>query len=279
LHSGNIFSYTIRDSVIGDLGLCQQELSKKYVPDKIYGVIPYMAPEVLSKKLYTKKSDIYSFGMIMWEHTTGKKPFHYREHDQYLMLDILKGERPQITNDTPEFYAELMKKCWDHNPENRPTAKEIWDFLWEYFHDRISEERKEAIEAAEAKRQEIIKSEKYLLDTKNYKHHPESFYTSHLLNKSIEQAESLSSLSLTEIQMNNKDNDDNKNGTSDKKNYQHHHPGSFYTNCTSNGLAQQIEPLLNLSSTKIGSSPKTHCIEDIDEDNSGSIRKKIKNIT
>jgi hypothetical protein len=79
--------------------------------------------------------------------------------------------------------------------------------------------------------------------------------------------------------MNNKDNDDNKNGTSDKKNYQHHHPGSFYTNCTSNGLTQQIEPLLNLSSTKIGSSPKTHYIEDNDEDNSGSIRKKIKNIT
>jgi len=69
--------------------------------------------------------------------------------------------------------------------------------------------------------------------------------------------------------MNNKDNDDNKNGTSDKKNYQHHHPGSFYTNYTS----------LNLSSTKIGSSPKTHYIEDNDEDNSGSIRKKIKNIT
>jgi serine/threonine protein kinase len=119
--------------------------------NEIYGVIPYMAPEVLSKKTYTKKSDIYSFGMIMWEFTTGKKPFHDRPHDEYLILDILKGERPQITNDTPEFYAELMKKCWDHNPENRPTAKEIWDFLWEYFHDRISEERKEAIEAAEAK--------------------------------------------------------------------------------------------------------------------------------
>ena len=41
------------------------------------------------------------------------------------ILDILNGERPQITDDTSEFYTELMKRCWNHNPENRPTAKEI----------------------------------------------------------------------------------------------------------------------------------------------------------
>ena len=95
LHSGNIFSHNTYQSVIGDLGLCQQVIDKKDNPNKIYGVIPYLAPEVLSKKPYTKESDIYSFGMIMWEHTTGKKPFHDRPHDQYLMLDILNGERPQ----------------------------------------------------------------------------------------------------------------------------------------------------------------------------------------
>ena len=149
--------------------------------------MPYLAPEVLSKKLYTKESDIYSFGMLMWEHTTGKKPFHDRPHDQYLMLDILKGERPQITDDTPKFYAELMKKCWDHNPENRPTAKEIHNRFQRYHFNPIKEEKK-VIKLAEDKRQEIIKSEKFLSDTKDYKHHPESFYTSRLLNESIEQA-------------------------------------------------------------------------------------------
>jgi serine/threonine protein kinase len=157
-------------------------------PNKIFGVIPYLAPEVLTKKPYTKESDIYSFGMIMWEFTTGKKPFHDRPHDEYLMLDILKGERPQITDDTPEFYAKLMKRCWNHNPENRPTAREIYDCFWEYRRYDATKEKKEIIELAEAKRQEIIKSEKFMSDTKNYKHHPESFYTSRLLNESIEQA-------------------------------------------------------------------------------------------
>src|SRR5207248_1558734 len=84
--------------------------NKKYNSNKIYRVIPYVAPEVLSKeKSYTKESDIYSFGMIMWEHTSGKKPFHDRSHNPHLIFDILNGERPQITNDTPEFYIELMK--------------------------------------------------------------------------------------------------------------------------------------------------------------------------
>src|SRR6266542_146642 len=161
LHSGNIFSYDTWLSRIGDLGLCQQLVDKKDNPNKIFGVIPYLAPEVLSKKPYTKESDIYSFGMIMWEFTTGKKPFHDRPHNHCLITDILKGERPQITDDTPELYAKLMKKCWDHNPENRPTAKEIYDCLCEYYAPDRTEEKKEIIESAEAKRQEIIKSDEF----------------------------------------------------------------------------------------------------------------------
>src|SRR2546429_2998926 len=146
-------------SYIGDLGLCQQVVDKKDNLNKIFGVIPYLAPEVLSKKPYTKESDIYSFGMIMWEFTTGKKPFHDRPHNHCLILDILKGERPQITDDTPEFYAELMKRCWDHNPENRPTAEEIQDCLCEYSRNDRTEEKKEIIKLAEDKQQEIIKSD------------------------------------------------------------------------------------------------------------------------
>ena len=178
--------------------MCQQVVDKKDNPNKIFGVIPYMAPEVLSKKPYTKESDIYSFGMLMWEYTTGKKPFHDISHNHYLITDILKGERPQITDDTPEFYTELMKRCWDHNPKNRPTAREIKDCFWGYYINPTK--GKEVIKVAEDKRQEIIKSEKFLSDRKNYKHHPESFYTSRLLNESIEQAGSLLNISSTEIQ-------------------------------------------------------------------------------
>ena len=208
MHSGNIFSCSIDDSEIGDLGLCQQLVDKKDDPHKIFGVVPYLAPEVLSKKPYTKESDIYSFGMIMWEHTTGKKPFHDRPHNHLLISDILSGERPQITDDTPEFYAELMKRCWDHDPENRPTAWEIYLDLLNYSGGYIAKEKKEILELAEAKRQVIIKSEKFLSDVRDYKHHPGSFYTSRLLNNSIEQAHSSNLLSQNySTAMITKDND------------------------------------------------------------------------
>src|SRR5438045_9658746 len=111
--------------------------------------------------------------MIMWEFTTGKKPFHDKPHNHYLIFNILRGERPQITDDTPEFYAELMKKCWSHDPENRPTAKEISDCFAQYCNNP-TKEKEEIIKLAEDKRQEIINSEKYFTDTKNYKHHQES---------------------------------------------------------------------------------------------------------
>ncbi|POG73366.1 kinase-like domain-containing protein, partial [Rhizophagus irregularis DAOM 181602=DAOM 197198] len=48
--------------------------------NEIYGVIPYMAPEVLRGKPYTKAADIYSFGIIMWELTSGIPAFNNRPH-------------------------------------------------------------------------------------------------------------------------------------------------------------------------------------------------------
>ena len=59
LHSGNIFSYSSFQSQIGDLGLCQQIVDKKDNPNKIFGVIPYLAPEVLSKK-HIQKNQMFT---------------------------------------------------------------------------------------------------------------------------------------------------------------------------------------------------------------------------
>jgi serine/threonine protein kinase len=69
-----------------------------------------MAPEVLKGKPYTQASDIYSFSMIMWEFTSGVTPFNDRAHDIQLSLSICKGERPEIIENTPQCYVDLMKK-------------------------------------------------------------------------------------------------------------------------------------------------------------------------
>ncbi|POG79146.1 kinase-like domain-containing protein [Rhizophagus irregularis DAOM 181602=DAOM 197198] len=90
---------------------------------KIYGVMPYVAPEVLRRKPYTQESDIYSFGMIMYFVATGRQPFYNRAHDKLLALDICEGVRPEIDElEAPSCYIDLIKKCLDLNPNNRPNS-------------------------------------------------------------------------------------------------------------------------------------------------------------
>src|SRR5207249_10179555 len=68
-HCGNILSYSTGKALIADLGLCQPaNVKSSQSGDKqIFGVLPYVAPEVLRGKVYTQASDIYGFGIIAYE--------------------------------------------------------------------------------------------------------------------------------------------------------------------------------------------------------------------
>ncbi|EXX63569.1 Kic1p [Rhizophagus irregularis DAOM 197198w] len=127
-HDGNILNHNKGKIYISDLGLCKPVKSflKKY---DIYGVIPFMAPEILRGNSYTPASDIYSFSMIMWEFTSGIPPYNNKAHDIQLSLSICEGERPEIIENTPQHYVELMKKCWDENPLKRPSSKEVLNII------------------------------------------------------------------------------------------------------------------------------------------------------
>ncbi|POG60041.1 kinase-like domain-containing protein, partial [Rhizophagus irregularis DAOM 181602=DAOM 197198] len=120
--------------VIGDLGLSQPANNSSN--DEIYGVIPYVAPEIFKGATFSKESDIYSLGMIMWELTTGRKPFSRVEHDVELILEIIDGKRPEITIDTPDCFANLMKRCWDSDPSKRPFITEIKETVDDWYKKR-----------------------------------------------------------------------------------------------------------------------------------------------
>ena len=79
-HSGNILRNKKKFSYISDFGLSGPSNEQKS-NNKICGVLPYIAPEVLNGEPYTLSSDIYSFGVVMTELSSGKPPFHKRKHD------------------------------------------------------------------------------------------------------------------------------------------------------------------------------------------------------
>ncbi|POG65999.1 kinase-like domain-containing protein [Rhizophagus irregularis DAOM 181602=DAOM 197198] len=153
---------------------------------KIYGVMPYVAPEVLRRKPYTQTSDIYSFGMIMYFVATGRQPFDNRAHDCSLALDICKGIRPEINEpEAPRCYIDLMKKCWDLNLNNRPNILEINELVLTFYKScggnffivKNKEIEMQFKKAEEYRRANLSSIENYQIVT-----HPQAIYTSRLLN-------------------------------------------------------------------------------------------------
>ncbi|CAB4486204.1 uncharacterized protein OCT59_022319 [Rhizophagus irregularis] len=109
---------------ISDFGL-SQPIDSEIASNSIQGVLPYIAPEVLRCKPYTKQSEVYSLSMIMWELTSDEAPFSNNHHDAGLALEVLdelKPLRPEIVKGTPEFYASIMEQCWSSDPLKRPDA-------------------------------------------------------------------------------------------------------------------------------------------------------------
>ncbi|RIA80464.1 kinase-like domain-containing protein [Glomus cerebriforme] len=133
LHIGNILikrgGYLKHNPIsISDFGLSQPaNITTSMKSSGIYGIIPYIAPEIFLRKPYTPASDIYSLGIVIWVLHSFEQPYNNRRHDAILILDIIGGLRPEISPKfgMPNHIVELMKKCWDSNPDNRPTAEQI----------------------------------------------------------------------------------------------------------------------------------------------------------
>ncbi|CAB5352357.1 unnamed protein product [Rhizophagus irregularis] len=165
-HTGNILfqSKTLNYTYISDMGLCGRADDVNN-HNNIYGVMPYVAPEVLKGKPYTQAADIYSFGIIMYFVATGKQPFANSKHDHYLALNICKGGRPELNEpEAPECYIDLMKKCLDSNPVNRLKAAEIEELLklyyYSYKYDEVYDEfYKKSPAGSSFKIQEFLKDD------------------------------------------------------------------------------------------------------------------------
>ncbi|CAI2167410.1 3558_t:CDS:2, partial [Funneliformis geosporum] len=126
-HSGNILIENESDIVISDLGISKLSTDLSDNNNNYYGIMPYIDPEIFQGKKYTKASDIYSFGMIMWELMNGKRPFEDQAYDTDLMIHIIDGARPPIVTNAPEGCIELMQQCWDSDPNKRPNHFHIID--------------------------------------------------------------------------------------------------------------------------------------------------------
>jgi hypothetical protein len=130
LVNGRGDGYVVKLTDFGESKLRCSEMGS-YFKTRDKGSRAWMAPEVMGnekdERNYTWSADVYSFGITCYEVFTGEKPFGDITD---LKRRVCAGDRPEIPGDCPEGLAELMRKCWAHNPGDRPTFKVIRQNLW-----------------------------------------------------------------------------------------------------------------------------------------------------
>jgi serine/threonine protein kinase len=185
LHSGNILM-TLLNMRIADMGLCKPADYNKSESTKnnIYGVLPYIAPEILRGQSYDESTDIYSFGIIMYEMISGLPPYYDISHDRNLAIKICQGLRPRFNVKVPQLIVRLIKRCLDANSLNRPTASETCNILKKWLdslNNNQTELQRQIKEAEEINNNILTENTSTNLGLSN-KSHSGAIYTSRLLD-------------------------------------------------------------------------------------------------
>uniref|UniRef100_A0A8D0A8I0 Mitogen-activated protein kinase kinase kinase 7 n=1 Tax=Sander lucioperca TaxID=283035 RepID=A0A8D0A8I0_SANLU len=90
------------------------------------GSAAWMAPEVFEGSNYSEKCDVFSWGIILWEVITRKKPFDEIGGSAFcIMWAVHRGTRPPLIKDLPQPIETLMTRCWDKEPSQRPSMEEV----------------------------------------------------------------------------------------------------------------------------------------------------------
>jgi len=120
----------------------------------------------------------------MNEFISEETPYNNIPHDHILAVKICKGLRPKISEDTPKLLADLIIKCWDAKSDNRPTAKELFQILYEWWYEMDDEnsELYSQVEECEKIRENKLKNKLNEDKSESVQTHPQAIYTSRLLN-------------------------------------------------------------------------------------------------
>jgi serine/threonine protein kinase len=92
-------------------------------------VLPYTAPEVLRKEKPTRKSDIYSFGVLLWTLLSLEHPFEGMDASKYIQDSVEADARPPIQESWSSAVCDLMRSCWKPNPRDRPNIMKVQEAL------------------------------------------------------------------------------------------------------------------------------------------------------
>ncbi|XP_016077463.1 PREDICTED: tyrosine-protein kinase Fer isoform X2 [Miniopterus natalensis] len=111
---------------ISDFGMSRQEDGGVYSSSGLKQIpIKWTAPEALNYGRYSSESDVWSFGILLWEtFSLGVCPYPGMTNQQ-AREQVERGYRMSAPQHCPEDIFKIMMKCWDYKPENRPKFSEL----------------------------------------------------------------------------------------------------------------------------------------------------------
>jgi len=128
-------NWTVKVSDFGTSRFTSGDKSNSSTLSKLRGTYAYCPPEVYFGKDFTPKSDIFSFGVILWEMAyrclTGVYAQPFSEFTQIvfdfqiIIQSAKKDLRPTIPESCPEAFKDLINRCWHKSPTERPSTTEL----------------------------------------------------------------------------------------------------------------------------------------------------------
>ncbi|KAM3716444.1 putative tyrosine-protein kinase [Dirofilaria immitis] len=147
----NILVHDKTNAKIGDFGLCRYIYRDCANYKSKGGRLPvkWMSPEAIKHYEFTMQSDVWSFGILMFEIVTlGGSPYPSIQPDD--MLEYLEaGGRIDQPDNCPDNYYEVMRSCWAHEPSLRPNfgtirqklASQLEDITEQYSYLKLDNQR------------------------------------------------------------------------------------------------------------------------------------------
>ncbi|KAI5247062.1 tyrosine-protein kinase SYK isoform X3 [Manis pentadactyla] len=141
LAARNVLLVTQHYAKISDFGLSKAlRADENYYKAQTHGKWPvkWYAPECINYYKFSSKSDVWSFGVLMWEaFSYGQKPYRGMKGSEVSAM-LEKGERMGCPQGCPREMYELMKLCWTYEVENRPGFVAVELKLRNYYYDVVN---------------------------------------------------------------------------------------------------------------------------------------------
>lgn len=95
----------------------------------IHGTVSHMPPEAMKDTTFSMATDVFSFGVVLWELYTQERPYRGMAPHEVIEAVCVRGERPRWPEGSPPELVALAHECWHTDPDCRPSFAEVVERL------------------------------------------------------------------------------------------------------------------------------------------------------